>query len=574
MSNQTNELKNMMASFFQMNTASSSGSGSLPGNTIANPNGELKAITTRSGLVLDGPSVPMPLPFINQEEDERAEETLTDPELAEYTIKVLPPLVQKSKPPSLRNYVVHQRDPRHPHIPYPSRMNQEKQQEKDEIQIHKFWQMFKQLHINITLADALIPIPKYQKMLKSLLSNKEKLLELTNTPLNENYSVVILKKLPEKLGDPGKFLIPCGFSELKCKALADLGERSSGPLSWEDPLLRTLVLDCCSRRRNDSRDGDDYLEDLFATNHLSGNPTLILDLVSSSPNITSLRITNHLSGNPTLISDPIFSFSPTLTSLEESDLIWEEFEAYLVSDSFLPGNNDLPFDIESDLREIEYLLNHDPTKEMDYILEDSVDEGNLADPNNDLVDTIPEMFTDEHTLDYSSPPLYDDVDDDLVELESDNDDVYDDPFDFKEDKIKESKLLIGELDPPRSSDFLPSQVTIQATPNKNVKKISISNASLILEDFNPPLYELPFHKEVPGSKTLLSFSFENEENVFNPGILTSEGVHTSLLPELSHRGPKAFKVIKIFESPMEIFPCSYGEDIRILDVPCLHFYPP
>ncbi|GKE70167.1 hypothetical protein Tco_1528239, partial [Tanacetum coccineum] len=378
---------------------------------------------------------------------------------------------------------------------------------------------------------------------------------------------------------------------------------------------------------------------------------------------------NHLSGNPTLISYPIVSSSPTLTLLEESDLIWEEFEAYLASDSFLPGNDDtnfdpegdlclieellndpssplplshnplsgsttfsshllleefadelalitfppgngdLPFDIESDLIEIEYLLNHDPTKKMDSILEDSVDEGNLAD---DLVDTIPEMFINEHALDYSSPPLYDDVDDDLVKLESDNDDVYDDPFDSKEDKIKESKLLIDELDPPRSSNFLPSpvcdsvlyedfsevdalpstnnedkvfnpgilihenlfEVTIHVTPDKNVKKISISNASLILEDFNPPLYELPFHKEVHGFEILLSFSSENEEKVFNPGILTSKGVHTSLLPELSHRGPKAFKVIKNFESPMDIFPCSYGEDIRILDVPCLHFYPP
>ncbi|GJW15805.1 reverse transcriptase domain-containing protein [Tanacetum coccineum] len=237
---------------------------------------------------------------------------------------------------------------------------------------------------------------------------------------------------------------------------------------------------------------EDYLEDLFANE----------------------KITNHLSGNPTPISDPIISSSPTLTSLEER-------------------NDDLPFDIESDLREIEYLLNHDPTKEMDSILEDSVDEGNLADPNNDLVDTIPKMFTDEHTLDYSSTSLYDDVDDDLVELESDNDD---DPFDSKEDKIKESKLLIDELDPPRLSNFLPSpecdsvlyenfsevdalpstnnkdkvfnpgilihenlfEVTIRVTPDKNEKKISISNASLILEDFNPPLYELPFHKEVPG----------------------------------------------------------------------------
>ncbi|GKF45583.1 hypothetical protein Tco_0135385, partial [Tanacetum coccineum] len=98
-------------------------------------------------------------------------------------------------------------------------------------------------------------------------------------------------------------------------------------------------------------------------------------------------------------------------------------------------------------------------------------------------------------------------------------------------------------------------------------------ASLILEDFNPPLYELPFHKEVLGLGILLSFSSENEEKNFNPGILISKRVHTSLLPELSHRGPKTFKVIKILESPMEIFPCSYREDIRILDVPCLHFYP-
>ncbi|GKC99000.1 hypothetical protein Tco_1169275 [Tanacetum coccineum] len=179
------------------------------------------------------------------------------------------------------------------------------------------------------------------------------------------------------------------------------------------------------------------------------------------------------------------------------------------------------------------------------------------------------MFIDEHTLDYSSPPLYDDVHDDLVELESDNDDVYDDPFDSKEDEIKESKLLIDELDPPKSSDFLPSpkcdsvlyedfskvnalpstnnedkvfnlgilihenlfKVTIRATPDKNVKKISISNVSLILEDFNPPLYELPFYKEVPEPETLLSFSSENKEKDFNPGILTSKGVHTSLLPE-------------------------------------------
>ncbi|GJU14233.1 hypothetical protein Tco_1142199 [Tanacetum coccineum] len=51
----------MMTSFLQMNTASSSGSGSLPSNTVANPRGDLKAITTRSGISYDGPPIPPPL---------------------------------------------------------------------------------------------------------------------------------------------------------------------------------------------------------------------------------------------------------------------------------------------------------------------------------------------------------------------------------------------------------------------------------------------------------------------------------------------------------------------------------
>ncbi|GJU66431.1 hypothetical protein Tco_1252690 [Tanacetum coccineum] len=244
---------------------------------------------------------------------------------------------------------------------------------------------------------------------------------------------------------------------------------------------------------------------------------------------------------------------------------------------------------------------------MDSILKDSVDENS---PDNNLIDTISETFTDEHALDYSSPPLWDDYDDELFDLETVNDNTYDDPFDFKEEKIKDSKILIHELDLPGSSDFLLSpecdsvfyvdffevdalsstnnedkvfnpgilihenlyEVTNLATMEKNVN--NATNASLILKDFNPPLYELPFHKEVPRLGALLSFSFENEKKVFNPGILISKRVHTSLLPKLSHRDSKAFKVIKIFESPMEIFPCFYGEDIRILDVPCLHFYPP
>ncbi|GKC46412.1 hypothetical protein Tco_1064134 [Tanacetum coccineum] len=257
-----------------------------------------------------------------------------------------------------------------------------------------------------------------------------------------------------------------------------------------------------------------------------------------------------------LLNDPSsplpLSHNPLSGSTTSSHNLLEEFADELALITFPPGNDDMtPEDV---IREIEYLLNHDPLAEYS--------------PNNDLSDAIPEMFTDEHALDYSSPPLYDDVDGDLIKLESNNDDVfYEDfskvdalPSTNNKDKVFNPSILIHE------NHF---EVTNCA---KNVKKTT--NASLILEDFNPPLYELPFHKEVPGFKTLLSISSENEEKVFNPEILTCKGVHTSLLPELSHRDPKAFKVIKIFERPMEIFPCSYGEDIRVLDVLCLHFYPP
>ncbi|GKC11791.1 hypothetical protein Tco_1008573 [Tanacetum coccineum] len=288
-----------------------------------------------------------------------------------------------------------------------------------------------------------------------------------------------------------------------------------------------------------------------------GDLRLIKELLKNDPSSPLPLSHNPLSGSTT-------SSSP--------DHLLEEFADELALITFPLGNDDLPFDIKSDLREIEYFLNHDPTKEMDFILEDSVDEGNLADPNNDLVDTIPEMFTDEHTLDYSSLPLYDDVDDVLVELKSDNDDIYDDPFDSKEDKIKESKLLIDELDHLRSSDFLPSPEcdSVLYEDFSKVDALPITRRKYLIRDFKPPLYKLPFHKEVLGSETLLSFSSKNEKKVFNPGTLTSKGVHTSLLLKLSHRDSKAFKVINIFESPMEIFLCSYGEDIRVLDVPLMN----
>nr|GFA31124.1 hypothetical protein [Tanacetum cinerariifolium] len=412
LANQANEIKNMMASLLPMNTASTSGSGSLPSNIVANPKGELKAITTRSGLVIDGPTVPTPLKSINLEVDECVEETFTDPDLAEYTIKVPHLFVLKYKPPSQREFIVHQRDPFHPNIPYPSWMFKQKQQQKDEVQIHKFWQMFKQLHININLADALILMPKYQKMLKALLSNKEKLQELANIPLNENFSAVILKKLPEKLGDLGKFLIPCGFSLL---------ELISTRMTLE--LANCIICTPAGIAR-----------DVFVP---VGKFTFLADFViidyESDPRV------------PLILGRPFLKTACALIDVHGEEMILQGGNVLSEKLLDLDSTKDLHPPLHDDTLKIEFLLYQDVDSSLK----------NLIDPADIVVDSVPEMFTDEHALDYSSPSIFDKYDDDFLEIESDAENVYEDPFDSKGEKIKESKLLIDELDLPY--DFLPSE---------------------------------------------------------------------------------------------------------------------
>nr|GEX20460.1 reverse transcriptase domain-containing protein [Tanacetum cinerariifolium] len=460
-------------------------------------------------------------------------------------------------------------------------------------------------------------------MLKSLLSNKEKLLELANTPLNENCSAVILKKLPEKLGDPGNFLIPCGFSKLKCKALADLS-----PLILRRPFLRTaralidvhgeeMILRDSDERltlnmRHDTSSysnqpqkesinminifndlSEDFLENLFDPEVGNVLPEKLLDLNSTkdlhppynvnplSGSTTSSSSPNHLleefADEFALITFPLgnddlpFHIDTTSSSSSPNHLL-EEFADEFALITFPLGNDDLPFHIEFDLKEIEYLLNQDPIKEMDSILKDSIDQSNLADLNDNLIDTMPEMFTEEHALDYSSPPLYDEYDDDLFKLSptlnidfilSPEYDLFlsEDFFEVdalpstnNEDKVFNPGILIREK---------LCEVITRVALEKNDKNPAISHAFSILEDSNPLIYKLPFFKEVP-----------RLGKIFKPGILTSKEVHSSFIPKLSHQGYKVFKINQILKIPMKIFLFSRGEDIHILDVPCLHFYPP
>nr|GEU38343.1 reverse transcriptase domain-containing protein [Tanacetum cinerariifolium] len=170
-------------------------------STTESPEEDLKAITTRSGVTLAGPSVSPPPPSKEPSPASTSSTPISSPKMSEVT---------KNTPK--------------PTIPYPSRANKQKLREKDDNLALKFVEIFRNPHFELSFTDALLHMPKFALMFKSLLNNKEKLFDLATNPVNENCSAIILKKLPKKLRDPGKFLIPCDFPELdECLALTDLG---------------------------------------------------------------------------------------------------------------------------------------------------------------------------------------------------------------------------------------------------------------------------------------------------------------------------------------------------------------
>nr|GEV95458.1 reverse transcriptase domain-containing protein [Tanacetum cinerariifolium] len=315
---QNNRLENMLSNYFQANEPSRSST--LPSNTITNPKGDLKAITTRSGVSYDGPPIP-PLFY--------------------------PPSKVVEKEPEVT---------------------------KD----------------------------------TNLLSNKEKLFELANTPVNENCSAVILKKLPKKLGDPGKFLISCNFPEIvEYLALADLGASINlMPLSiWKKlslleftPTQMILELADRSTTRPTGIAEDDFVRvgkfhfptDFVVVDYVV-DPQLTLRVsdeaitfkvgntsrysYNDAESINRIDVAceeysqevlgfsdNSKSGNATLISEPIIAnSSPSLTLFEGGDFILKEIESYLARDSIPPTIDDAEFDLEGDIRLIEEILNNDPT---------------------------------------------------------------------------------------------------------------------------------------------------------------------------------------------------------------------
>nr|GEU63368.1 reverse transcriptase domain-containing protein [Tanacetum cinerariifolium] len=231
MQNQLTNLTDLIIKFVNSNTASTSSSGTLPSNTIANPRSDLKAITTRSAnLTSNGNTVDVQPQIVQSEFLILISKPVTSP-ISEPTIAPV-----SAPKPSLKFS-----------IPCPSRRNDERNHEKANNQIEKFYQIFKDMSFEISFDDALILMPKFTLILKALIGNKKKLSEMARTPLNEHCSAILQKKLPKKLGDLSKHLIPCDFSGMaECLALADLGASINlMPFSvWKKLSLPNLTPTC------------------------------------------------------------------------------------------------------------------------------------------------------------------------------------------------------------------------------------------------------------------------------------------------------------------------------------------
>ncbi|GJZ55873.1 reverse transcriptase domain-containing protein [Tanacetum coccineum] len=176
--NQMTNLTDMLSKFMNSNTGSTSGSGTLPSNTITNPKVDLKGITTQSGVAYQGPTIPTTSspPKVVECETDVTKDTVP-PTNNGSTKEVQPPVVQvQSQVPNYEPTVApvsaSMPNPKSS-IPYPLRRNNERSREKANDQIEKFYEIFTDLSFEISLTDALILMPKFASTLKALIGNKK-----------------------------------------------------------------------------------------------------------------------------------------------------------------------------------------------------------------------------------------------------------------------------------------------------------------------------------------------------------------------------------------------------------------
>ncbi|GJZ96012.1 hypothetical protein Tco_0668346 [Tanacetum coccineum] len=292
-------LTDMLSKFVNSNTASTSGSGTLPSNTITNPKVDLKGITTRSGVAYQGPTIPTTSsspPKVVERETEVTKDTVP-PTNNGSTKDVQPPVVQvQPQVPNSEPVVAPVSAPMpnlKPSIPYPSRRNDERRREKANDQIEKFYKIFKDLSFEISLTDALILMPKFASTLKS---------------------EIIL------------------FRVGKEAVTFNLDQTSRYSSNYDDMTANRIdVIEMAC---------EEYSQEVLGFSDViaSGNPTPYYDPIVSTS-------------------------SPTLTPFGDSDFLLEEVDAFLAleDDPTSPKVDDSYYDPEGDILLLESFLNDDPS---------------------------------------------------------------------------------------------------------------------------------------------------------------------------------------------------------------------
>nr|GEZ77853.1 reverse transcriptase domain-containing protein [Tanacetum cinerariifolium] len=272
-------------------------------------------------VAYQGPTIPTPFKIVKQGTEVTKDQVQTPS--SQSTAPIQPLVVQSETQTPISKPVVAPVSALMPNlkpfVPYPLRRNNERFCDQASEQIQKFYEIFKDMSFKISFTDALILMPKFASTLKALIGNKEKLSEMARPPINEHYSAIILNKLPRKLGDPGKFLIPCEFLGMdECLALADLANK-----------INVIDMAC-----------EEYSQEVLG-----------FFVVTAS-------------GNATLYDDPIASItSPTLTPFGDIDfLLFEEADAFLSleDDPNSPEFNPFYYDPEGDILLLEAILNSKP----------------------------------------------------------------------------------------------------------------------------------------------------------------------------------------------------------------------
>nr|GFA71379.1 hypothetical protein [Tanacetum cinerariifolium] len=353
-----------MAKFMSANTASSLGSGTLPGNTVTNPKEDLKGITTRSGVAYQGPTTPTPSKVAKQGTEVTKDQVQTSN--PQSTAPVQPTVTQSEpKTPVSEPVVAPVSAPMpnlKPSIPYPSRHNTERRRDQANEQIDKFYKIFKEMSSEISFTDALMLMPKLASTLKALIGNKEKLRmdeclaladlgasinlmplsvwkglslsELTPTYMTleladrtESKPVSIAKDVKVKVG---MFYFPADF------VIVDFEPDPRVPL-----ILRRCFLKTSRALIDVYKACEEYSQEVLG----------FFDVTAS--------------GSPTPSNDPIVSTtSPALTPFGDSDfLLFEEADAFLglEDDPDSPKLDPSYYDSEGGILSLKVILNSDPS---------------------------------------------------------------------------------------------------------------------------------------------------------------------------------------------------------------------